>query len=114
MNLIHINTRNFPTRTSTYITVNDLFISFQNDELDPASSVEVLKDNLNNKNNNSEQSSRPKCDITSRKRTSDDVLLSCIVVNNDLHGKNENNNTSPVNMSKTMASMKFSPSKSNR
>ena len=78
-----------------------------------------MKDKLNNENNNSEQSIRQsiKCDITNRKRAPDDALLSCIVVNNDLHGrsKNENNNLMPINMSKTVpSSVNICSSKNNR
>ena len=90
--------------------------SFQNDELGSKSSTEGLKDKLNNENNNHKESSlviRPKCDISTRKQTSDDALLSCIVVNNDLHGTNENINSVSVNMSKTISGARFSPAKNN-
>ena len=75
-----------------------------------------MKDKLNNENNNHKESSlviRPKCDISTRKQTSDDALLSCIVVNNDLHGTNENINSVSVNMSKTISGARFSPAKNN-
>ena len=92
-----------------------LILIFQNKELGPRTSVETLKDKLNNDNNNCEQNLiRSKCDISNRKRTPDDVLLSCIVVNNDLHGENENNNGMPITVSKTISGVKFTPSQNNR
>ena len=57
---------------------------------------------------------RPKCDISTRKQTSNDALGSCIVVNNDLHGANdENTNSISVNISKGISGVKFSPGKGN-
>lgn len=90
-----------------------LFV-FQNDELQPEFLAGNLKDKLNNENNiNSERLIRAKCDISTRKPTPDDSLLSCVVVNNDLHGENENKNTVQLNMSRTISGVKFSPSKNN-
>lgn len=90
-----------------------LFV-FQNDELQPKCLTGNLKDKLNNENNNnSERLIRAKCDISTRKQTPDDSLLSCIVVNNDLHGENENKKEVPLSVSRAISGVKFSPSKHN-
>ena len=71
-----------------------------------------MKDKLNN-DGNFERTTHGKCDITNRKRTPDDVLLSCIVVNNDLHGTNEKNEL-PITMSKAISGVKFTTAQNNR
>ena len=91
--------------------------SFQNEELGSKSTDEVLKNKLNNESNNNKEMKmviRPKCDISSRKQTSDDALGSCVVVNNDLHGTNdENTNSKSVHMSRALSGVRFSPAKKN-
>lgn len=88
--------------------------TIQNDELQPKCLTGNLKDKLNNENNNnSERLIRAKCDISTRKQTPDDSLLSCIVVNNDLHGENENKKEVPLSVSRAISGVKFSPSKHN-
>lgn len=73
-----------------------------------------MKDRLNNSKNNCEPSFNLKCDTSNRKRIPDDALLSCIVVNNDLHGKNENTNVLPINVSKATSVAKSASSYNNR
>ena len=94
-----------------------IIFSFQNKELRPKTTNDEMKDKLNNEHNNNKESSlviRPKCDISTRKHTSDDALLSCIVVNNDLHGTNDENiNSTSVNVTKAISGVKFSPARSN-
>jgi hypothetical protein len=88
--------------------------TIENDELQPESLTGNLNDKLNNENNNNnERLIRAKCDISTRKRTPDESLLSCVVVNNDLHGPNENKNAVSVSVSRTISGVKFSPLKNN-
>jgi len=91
--------------------------TIKNEELRSKSTNDEMKDKLNNEHNNNKESSlviRPKCDISTRKHTSDDALLSCIVVNNDLHGTNDENiNSTSVNVTKAISGVKFSPARSN-
>lgn len=73
-----------------------------------------MNDKLNNENtNNNERLIRPKCDISTRKRTPDESLLSCVVVNNDLHGPNENKSAVSMNVSRTISGVKFSSLRNN-
>ena len=76
-----------------------------------------MKNKLNNENNNNKEMKmliRPKCDISSRKQTSNDTLGSCVVVNNDLHGTNdENSDSKSLHMSRALSGVRFSSAKNN-
>ena len=86
----------------------------QNDELQHESLDGSLKEKLNNENNNnSERLILSKCDISSRKGTPDDSLISCVVVNNDLHGENEIEKSVSLNVSRAIPGVNFSPSRNN-
>ena len=83
-------------------------------ERGPGTFLDNRKDRLNNSKTNCEPSFNLKCDISNRKRITDDTLLSCIVVNNDLHGKNENKNLMPINASKATSVARSASSHNNR